>query len=81
MGEVVKLPRKRNQSLKGIGRELITEAFSELPEACAVVTVVLSRNGSFALKVASDGHYQPFDINSRVIHVLNTDNRDLIEIQ
>ena len=80
MNNVIRLPRKpKQQSLKGIGRELVTESFRELDEPCAVVLVVLSRNGSFAFKVASDNHFQPFDVNSRVIQVLQEDNRGLFE--
>ena len=81
MNNVIRLPRKpRQQSLRGIAREAVTEAIRSVPEPSAAVIVVIAKDGSFALRTVSDGHWPAFDINSRAVSVIERDSRELIDI-
>lgn len=66
MGEVVRLRRPRNKTIKGHARACLTEALRSSGKPVAVVVVVLGSDGKFALRTASDQQaIQDFDMYSR----------------
>lgn len=66
MGEVVKLKRQRNQTIKGAARETYSEAVNAVGKIKAVAIIAMGEDGTFASRIVFDQTtMQEFDVYAR----------------
>jgi hypothetical protein len=72
MGEVVRLPRKKRQTIRGAARACMSEALDSAAKPVSVVVVVLGENGTFAMRSANiEGRIADFDMYSRAAALMD----------
>lgn len=82
MGEVVRLPRKRNETVKGVARQIVTEATRQVVEPSAVIVIAINAaTGDYALRMTNDrDSIKPCDVYGRAIAMLTKAQMRLLEV-
>lgn len=73
MGNIIKLTRAKNKTIRGHARECLTEAVKHTGEPRAVIIVSLGRDGSFAVRSAHSEEMQLFDVYARAGHIMQNE--------
>lgn len=79
MSNVIKLRRPRNQTIRGVAREILTDAMGSVDKPQAVAIVVLGENGTFSLRAANLPSVSDFDMYSRAGAVIDRQKMGLLE--
>lgn len=79
MGDVVRLRRPRKPQIRAALHAILADAFREIQKPSAVVMVVLSADGRFAMRSVNDDQIQDFDKYSRAGAVIDRERLSLLD--
>ena len=73
MSEVVRLKRPRNETVRGVARQLVTEATRQVKDPSAVVVIAMNAStGEYAVRMTNDRDtISPIDVYGRAIALMN----------
>lgn len=79
MADILKFRRPRNGTIKGAAHSMLTEAMRTVGKPHAVVIVVLSVDGNFAVRSVNYDTIHDFDMYARAASVIDREKVGLLD--
>jgi hypothetical protein len=78
MGDVIRLPLKRKETIRGAIRAALSRGLNSVDKPEAAVIVVLNGDGMFSINCVNHGALEDFDVFSRAEAVLHRKRMNFI---
>lgn len=76
---VIKFRRPKNETIRGVGRQIYSDALKSVPNPRAIAIVVLGSDGTYACRMTAKDEVSDFDVYSRAGAIMDRQKMSLLE--